>query len=79
MAVVVRDGFRRLSDPSYKPMVEGATPTAPNEQRIEGITLNDLVAAGLLKAGDLVIPADLERDTIAEITDEALRTRRPYL
>ena len=72
MALVVRDGFRRLSDPSYQPMVEGATPTAPDEERIQGITLNDLMAAGLLKAGDLVIPADLERDTVAEITDEAL-------
>ena len=72
MALVVRDSFRRLSNPSYQPMVEGATPTAPDEERIQGITLNDLMAGGLLKAGDLVIPADLERDTVAEITDEAL-------
>ena len=47
-------------------------PPRPEEERIQGITLNDLMAAGLLKAGDLVIPADLERDTVAEITDEAL-------
>ena len=72
MALVVRDGFCQLSDPSYQPMVESATPTAPEEERIQGITLNDLVSAGLLNAGDLIIPADPERDTIAEITDEAL-------
>lgn len=72
MALVVRDGFLRLSDPSYQPMVEGATPTAPVEMRVEGVTLNDLVGAGLLQIGDLLIPANPERDTIAEVTDEAL-------
>ncbi len=72
MALVVRDGFLRLSDPSYQPMVEGATPTAPEDERVESVSLNDLVGAGLLKIGDLLIPANPERDTIAEITDEAL-------
>ena len=72
MALVVRDGFLRLSDPSYQPMVEGTTPTAPEEEKVEGVTLNDLVSAGLLQIGDLLIPANPERDTIAEVTDEAL-------
>ena len=72
MALVVRDGFLRLSDPSYQPMVEGAKPTAPEEEKVEGVTLNELVSAGLLQIGDLLIPANPERDTIAEITDEAL-------
>jgi hypothetical protein len=37
-----------------------------------GVTLADLMAAGLLKAGDLLIPVDPERSTIAEVTDDAL-------
>jgi hypothetical protein len=37
-----------------------------------GVTLTDLMAAGLLKAGDLLIPVDPERTTIAEITEDAL-------
>lgn len=70
MAEVTRAGFQRLSDPSYHPQVEGATPTAGDEVAPVETTLTDLIVAGLLRAGDLLVPADTEKTTIAEITDE---------
>lgn len=72
MAKVVRDGFARLSDHTYQPQVEGATPAAPDAEEVEHISLSDLMDAGLIRAGELLIPADAERDTIAEITEDAL-------
>lgn len=72
MALVVRDGFRRLSDPSYEPRVDDATPATPHEEQAKGASLSELLDAGLLNDGDLLIPSDPERDTIAEITEEAL-------
>ena len=73
MARVTEAGFRRLSDPHYKPNLELAGPAPSEEDTAETATLSELVAAGLLKPGDLLIPADPERDdTIAEITDDAL-------
>ena len=74
MARVVRDGYLRLSDPSYQPRVEGsAVVTSETEEEPRAIvTLNELLAVGLLQSGDLLVPVDPERDTIAEVTDDAL-------
>ena len=72
MAQVVHDGFRRLSDPSYQPRVHGPVLVTPEEETRASVTLSDLLAAGLLETGDLLIPVDPERETIAEVTDEAL-------
>ena len=73
MAQVTQEAFRRLSDPHYKPMSRPAVPVAPGQDAIKTASLSDLVAAGVLKPGDMLIPADLERaNTIAEITDDAL-------
>ena len=73
MARVTEEGFRRLSDPHYKPNTGPAGPAAPEQDTDTTVALSELVAAGVLKPGDLLIPADPERnDTIAEITDDAL-------
>ena len=73
MARVTEEGFRRLSDAHYKPNTGPAGPAAPEQDTDTPVALSELVAAGVLKPGDLLIPADPERnDTIAEITDDAL-------
>ena len=73
MARVTEAGFRRLSDPHYQPNPGSARSTAPEPSTAKPAALSELVAAGVIKPGDLLIPADPEReDTIAEITDDAL-------
>ena len=72
MARVVHDGYRRLSDPSYQPSVDSPLLIAAEEEPRANVTLSDLQTAGLIRSGDLLIPVDPERDTIAEVTDEAL-------
>ena len=73
MAQVAHEAFRRLSDPHYTPMPGPATPAAPGQDTVKATSLSELVASGVLKTGDLLIPADPERDdTIAEITVDAL-------
>ncbi len=74
MARVVRDGYLRLSDPSYQPRVEGSVvvKSETEEEPRAIVTLNELLAVGLLQSGDLLVPVDPERDTIAEVTDDAL-------
>jgi hypothetical protein len=72
MAAVTREGFTKLSDPTYQPKL-GVAVTAPaGQDAFLEVTLADLMLAGLLKPGDLLIPADPERSTIAEITEDAL-------
>lgn len=73
MALVVHKAFRRLSDHHYEPLSGPTTSTAPEQDTVRKSSLRELVDAGLLKPGDILIPADPEReDTIAEITDDAL-------
>jgi len=72
MAAVTRAGFNKLSDPNYQPIVEGVVATTVPDGAMVDVTLMDLVLAGLLKPGDLLIPADPEKTTIAEITDDGL-------
>lgn len=73
MAQVTQEAFRRLSDPHYKPRSAPAAPAAPGQDTATTASLSELVAAGVLKSGDMLIPADPERaNTIAEITDDGL-------
>ena len=72
MARVVRDGFNRLSDRAYQPRVEGVAPEAHDEEAVEHVSLSDLMNSGLISTGELLIPADPERDTIAELTEEGM-------
>jgi hypothetical protein len=72
MSAVTREGFSKLSDPNYQPKVEGVAPGAVGETTVVDVTLVDLMNAGLLKPGDLLIPMDPERTTIAEVTEDGL-------
>ena len=78
MASVTREGFSKLSDPNYQPKVEGVVVTEAVVAAVE-VTLADLLSASLLKSGDLLIPADPERTTIAEITDDGLISLNEHL
>src|SRR5271166_1352081 len=71
MAAVTREGFTKLSDPNYQPKVDGAATATVESDGFIGVTLTDLMSAGLLAAGDLLIPVDPERSTIAEVTEDA--------
>ena len=73
MARVTKEAFLRLSDPKYKPNTGPVGPADTVQDMARTASLSELVAAGVLNPGDLLIPADPERDdTIAEITDDAL-------
>ena len=72
MARVVRDGYRKLTDPNYQPTLEQATVTVGAVEDTVDVTLLDLVTAGFIKPGDLLVPVDSERTTIAEVTDDGL-------
>ena len=73
MAQVTQEAFRRLLDPHYRPMSRPAAPIAPSQETTKTVSLSELVSAGVLKPGDMLIPADPERtNTIAEITEDAL-------
>ena len=69
MATVVRDGYLRLEDPTYQPVLPD--PTGHGDEAPEVIvTLLDLMAAGVLASGDLIESTDPERPAIGEITDD---------
>lgn len=72
MASVTRTGFSKLSDPTYQPVVEGAVPAAVDDEAVVDVSLVDLLLAGLLRPGDLLRPADPERTTVAEVTEDGL-------
>ena len=71
MARVAHEGYRKLSDASYQPKVEGASSSAPVEETLS-VSLSELLAAGLLKSGDLLTPSDTEKTSVAEFTEEGL-------
>ena len=72
MARVVREGYRKLTDPNYQPTLEQVTTVVLADEDTVAVTLLDLVTAGLIKPGDLLVPIDSERSTIAEVTDDGL-------
>jgi hypothetical protein len=71
MARVVRDGYMKLCDPEYLPNLEQVTLVSEEATSIN-VTLAELVASGLIKVGDLLSPADTEKDSLAEIIEGGL-------
>lgn len=71
MAKVTHEGFRRLSDPNYSPPSLAAT-AAGTDDSLVGVSVLDLLEAGVLRPGDLLTPADSEVQTPAEVTEEGL-------
>lgn len=77
MAQVTYEGFKRLTDPNYEPDL--ARPVIEHADEGVGIepptpvdlpTFENLVTGGFLPAGTLLAPADAERDTLAEVTED---------
>ena len=68
MALVVRDGYLRLADPTYQPSLE--LPKPPDDEAIVDVTILDLLVAGLVRASDLVTPVQSDQDIVAEITED---------
>lgn len=68
MSQVVRDGYLRLTDPTYQPEIVIPAPAADDEATT--ITILDLISAGLLKPEDLIIPVESDGTIIAEITED---------
>jgi hypothetical protein len=65
IAVVIRDGYMRLADPTYQPEIVLAQPPA-DEDFVEG-TILDLLDAGLVQVDDLVTPINSDGSIIGEI------------
>jgi hypothetical protein len=74
MAKVTHEGFKRLTDPNYEPDLTRATPPLATAETpvspMELPTLENLVTNGILPPGTLLSPADTERGTIAEVTED---------
>ena len=68
MALVVRDGYLRLADPTYQPDI--VLPKPPADEEMLEVTLLDLLAAGLVRASDLITPVQADEDIVAEITED---------
>jgi hypothetical protein len=72
MAKVTHEGFKRLIDPNYEPdfaredLGVSESPVGP----VALPTLENLVTDGILPPGTLLTPVDLDRDTVAEITED---------
>lgn len=69
IAKVTREGFKKLSDPNYRPQVplqrtEASAPALPS--------FDELVRAGAVPPGTLLVPADGETNSIAEVTENAM-------
>lgn len=69
IAKVTREGFKKLSDPNYRPQIplqrtEASAPALPS--------FDELVRAGAVPPGTLLVPADGETNSIAEVTENAM-------
>jgi hypothetical protein len=71
MAKVTQEGFKRLSDPNYAPPTV-VVPAAGVDDTLVGVSLRDLVEAGVLRPGDQLVPCDSEVEAPAEVTEEGL-------
>lgn len=69
MAHVIRDGYRRLTDPNYQPDL-GRVEVHGVELEAAAGTLEELVLAGLLPTGTILGPADSDTETVAQITED---------
>ena len=72
MAKVVKAGFARLSDPNYEPKIDELTEVVHANEEAAEVTLADLLAAGILKAGDSLVPINSNLKVEAEITEDAV-------
>lgn len=70
MANVIRQGFLRLSDPSYEPDLAQPAPAAQAPRDLP--SFEDLVQDGIVPPGTVLVPVDPERTTTAEVTEDAL-------
>jgi hypothetical protein len=70
IANVVREGFKRLTDPNYEPDLT-RTDTAPEPVPAVALpTFESLVTSGILPPGTLLSPIDPDRPTIAEVIED---------
>lgn len=68
LAAVTHEGFKKLSDPNYRP----APPTGSTATPTPALPSFDaLVLAGLIPAGTYLTPVNGETDSIAEVTEDA--------
>lgn len=67
MAQVTREGFRKLSDPNYSP--KPAAKPVPSASEPELPSFDELVQAGTIPVGTYLAPADGEKDSLAEVTE----------
>ncbi len=68
MAQVVKEGFARLSDPTYEPAY---TPQGSTVADLEvEVTLLDLINAGILETGTIIESVDTDDDIVAIINDD---------
>lgn len=68
MAKVTREGFKKLSDPNYRPKPPPQTTVAPEPVLP---SFEALVLAGVIPPGTYLTPADGQTDSIAEVTENA--------
>lgn len=69
IAAVTREGFRKLSDPNYRPAPSSSSVRASARHRL---SFEALVRAGIIRPGTLLVPTDGRTDSIAEVTDDAM-------
>lgn len=74
MALVVRDAHRHLRDPNYQPRYPATTspPPAEGDRRSahHGVALGELIDAGLLTVGAVLVPIQDLTDEVAEVTED---------
>jgi hypothetical protein len=69
MARIIHEGYKRLTDPNYKPDLSRLD-VGGEELSSTLVTLEELVAEGVLPSGTLLSPAEADTDTIAQITED---------
>ncbi|PYG01843.1 Protein of unknown function DUF262 [Georgenia satyanarayanai] len=70
MAQVTREGFRKLSDPNYQPPSPARVAASTSEPQLP--SFDELVHAEIIPAGTYLTPADGEKDSIAEVTQDGM-------
>lgn len=70
IAEVTREGFKKLSDPNYRPAPRLSTVAEAPERKT--LSFPELVERGLLSPGTHLTPADGNRDSVALVTADGL-------
>lgn len=68
IAAVTREGFKKLSDPNYRPQPPAIVPNTPEPSLP---SFDALVLSGVIPPGTYLIPTDGQTDSIAEVTEDA--------